>query len=282
MTASNDTASTLCFPDLPPVHTLAADELQRVARDDVQRMAAGTLLATVVRGFLSATLVARVLEAIDAPSSGFPETRPPVLRGVVYGRPLVAAGDVLDGYLDDASRFSDACARIFGTRPSLEARLAAALGSLSTRPTRLARDEGRDYGCATIRHLVEGDRIPMHYENETLDRPVMRRLRPRLDDAALLSFVVSIAGASQGGELRIYPGHHDTLGDHFIPRSGGDEGARRVLDRGSVTIDLAAGDLVVFDGGRYYHEVTQVHGARITLGGFMAPTRDGSEVLFWG
>jgi hypothetical protein len=42
------------------------------------------------------------------------------------------------------------------------------------------------------------------------------------------------------------------------------------------------GDLLVFDGGRHYHEVTRVAGrARWTLGGFLALGRDHRSIYFW-
>jgi hypothetical protein len=249
-------------------------------------MSRGESLGVVVRGFLPAALAATATAALDALGGTMPEIRSPIFAGVVYGRPLVAARDGVSEYLADADRCRSGLELLFGRDPSLEARLSRVLSTLGgSRPARTPRGaDGRAYAPATIRSLVEGDRLPLHYENETLDRPVMSELRGSLDLTTLLSFVVSLARPDAGGELRVYAGHFAGRGDDFIPRAGGDEGARQVLEAGGrTTLDLEAGDLVVFDAGRYYHEVTTIVGRpRVTLGGFLAPTRDGSEIWFWG
>ena len=43
------------------------------------------------------------------------------------------------------------------------------------------------------------------------------------------------------------------------------------------------GDLLVFDGGRHFHQILPVVGPRRrwTVGGFMAPTRDRTAWLRW-
>jgi hypothetical protein len=48
-------------------------------------------------------------------------------------------------------------------------------------------------------------------------------------------------------------------------------------------VPLSAGDLVVFDSGRFVHRVTAVEGARprLTLGGFLTERLDGRGVGYW-
>lgn len=273
---------------IEPLPRLAEVRLEDVERESgaIGSMSRGESLGVVVRGFLPAALAATATAALAALGGTMPEIRSPIFAGVVYGRPLVAARDGVSEYLADASRCRSGLELLFGREPSLEARLSRVLSTLGgSRPARTPLGtDGRPYAPATIRSLVEGDRLPLHYENETLDRPVMSELRSSLELTTLLSFVVSLASPDAGGELRVYAGHFAGRGDDFIPRSGGDEGARQVLEAdGRTTLDLTPGDLVVFDAGRYYHEVTTIVGRpRVTMGGFLAPTRDGSEIWFWG
>ncbi|MDQ3034098.1 MAG: 2OG-Fe(II) oxygenase [Myxococcota bacterium] len=271
-------------PPLPAVADVRIGEIERAA-GAIGSMSRGERLGVIVRGFLSAELVATATSALGALGGAMPEIRSPMFGGVVYGRPLVAA-DAMGEYLADASRCRDGLDRLCGRDPSLDERLARVLSILGGgRRARLPTGaDGRPYAPATVRSLVAGDRIPLHYENETLERPIMSELRDALDLTTLSSFVVLLARSDAGGALRSYAGHFAQRGDDFIPRSGGDEGARRLLEvDGCTTYDLEPGDLVVFDAGRYYHEVTTIVGQpRVTLGGFFAPSRDGSEILFWG
>jgi hypothetical protein len=50
-----------------------------------------------------------------------------------------------------------------------------------------------------------------------------------------------------------------------------------------MAISPRAGDLLVFDGGRYFHRVAKVKGSRIryTIGGFMMFDQPGETLLYW-
>jgi hypothetical protein len=64
---------------------------------------------------------------------------------------------------------------------------------------------------------------------------------------------------------------------------GGPEAAQVILaERGYIDVCPGVGDLLIFDGGRNYHLVTEVRrGTRWTLGGFIALTKEHERVLYW-
>ena len=51
----------------------------------------------------------------------------------------------------------------------------------------------------------------------------------------------------------------------------------------ALVIYVYAGELLLFDGGRYFHKVSPVEGsrARWTIGGFVGFTRDHERVVYW-
>jgi hypothetical protein len=134
-----------------------------------------------------------------------------------------------------------------------------------------------------LRILIEGGRLPLHYENETLRSPVMQALRPLLDLSTLMSFYIPLAMPLSGGILRLFRVNCLDGGDALIGRLGGDESALPYFEeRGFSVVLPRIGDLLVFDGGRWYHDVTPVvGGSRWTLGGFLAMTRDHRDVYYW-
>lgn len=249
-------------------------------------------MAVVVRGAYAGGPLAEAIERLQRGVEGIPVFRPhtsdrphPIRKGEVYGWPLVACEDSLDVYLDGAQRFDSFCADVFGQpmRPSV--RIAEIMGQLSGgRPVSLPHaPDGRPYCAATIRHLGEGDTLPFHYENESFHAPALRGVVGGLDRSTLMSFYVPMAHADRGGELRLYHVDCHEGRDNMIGRAGGNEYVREDFEREGYTVPPAdVGDLLIFDGGRIYHEVTPVSGERWTMGGVFAFTSDRRGVHFWG
>lgn len=255
------------------------------AGDVIGRMVAGSIAGIIVRGVLTAESAAELVRRLEPDTGALPVFRPPVFKGRVFGRPLVSATDGLSTYFDAAERFRVGAAELVADYPRLEQRIHDALTALAGgRPVGVPRSAGgRRYLAATIRVLIDGDRLPLHYENETLGRPVMNELRPALDLSTLMSFYIPLAVSASGGILRLFRTHCLDGGDSLVERLGGEERARAHFERrGFLRVLPGIGDLLVFDGGRWYHDVTPVEGgARWTLGGFLALTGDGSAVHYW-
>ena len=266
-----------------PIEELHATDLARGA-GTIERIFDGTIAGMIVKRVLDPERAAELVRRLEREGASLPTFRPPVFKGHVFGRPLVAA-DGLDGYLEDAARFRAGCAAIFPGYPDIEAAIDGALRALGapwsvTVPT---GTDGRAFLAVTVRVLVEGDRLPLHFENETFDRPVMAPLRPDLDASTLMSFYVPLATPPAGGLLRLFRTHCLDGGDSLIGRLGGEDPAREEFERRGFSFVLPeVGDLLVFDGGRWYHDVTPVEGGtRWTLGGFLGVTRDHTAVRYW-
>ena len=90
--------------------------------------------------------------------------------------------------------------------------------------------------------------------------PCHEQLRAISDATTQLSWYVVLALPDSGGELAIYLDEDTTV--HHRPQIG---------------------DLLLFDGGRYEHEVLPSAGAtRITLGGFARRSLAADRLYFWG
>jgi hypothetical protein len=274
-------ASEACDLPIAEVHVSVLDR----EAGAIERIFDGALGGIIVKGVLDPEGVAELVRRLGREGESLPTFRPPVFKGYVLGRPLVAAADGLDGYLDDAARFRAGCAAIFPEYPDLERSIDDAMralgGEWSVAVPKGA--DGRSYLAATIRVLVEGDRLPLHYENETFRSPVMDALRPELDTSTLMSFYVPLAIPRGGGVLRLFRTNCLAGGDSVVARLGGEDLAREYFERRGFSVVLPEiGDLLVFDGGRWYHDVTPVErGTRWTLGGFLAVTQDHAAIRYW-
>lgn len=101
--------------------------------------------------------------------------------------------------------------------------------------------------------------------------------------ADLFSYVLAFSVAEAGGELEVFDLRHG--GRPFRMAHGEDDASGLVLTGvDSVKFRLGAGDMLVFNSGRYLHRVTPVVGAttRWTACSFMAESRTGEHVYCWG
>jgi len=248
---------------------------------------AGNLDGVIVKQVFPAERVASVVERIRAAEVEMPIFHAPDGRkGLVYGWPLVASEGAFDDYLRRAAEFRAACEILFDGAGEPERTLTRALGSLAkgceVSVPRAA--DGRPFLPATIRFLSAGDLLPLHYENEVFNWPGLRdSLAARLDRATLMSFYVPLVVSDAGGELVLYRTTCNEGGADRIGRLGGDDAARPQFEsEGFEVLRPGPGDLLVFDGGRRYHEVTRIEGRdRWTMGGVMAFSRDHGSVHFW-
>jgi hypothetical protein len=126
--------------------------------------------------------------------------------------------------------------------------------------------------------------IHAHTANEFCDVwPAYAHLRDiaRMRDS--LSYFITAQAPEAGGELFLYDLDWDDTPDDVLALSMGparDELLERFPGR---TIALAAGDMVLFTGGRIWHRVVPVRGERprVTVGGFVAESHDGAQLFYW-
>lgn len=246
---------------------------------------AGVLDGVILKQVFPTERVAEAAERIASGRTELPIFQPPDGRkGRAYGWPLVANAGSLQHYLDMAERFRAVCSVLLGPEEpdrTLVDALAGLAGGCAVSVPRA--DDGRAYLPATIRSLVAGDLLPLHYENEVFGWPGMEALAPRLDQSTLMSFYIPMVLPDGGGELRLYRATCLNGGSAAVADLGGDAAARPHFERdGYDVLYPGPGDLLVFDGGRRYHEVTPVEGrTRWTMGGVLALSGDHRSIHFW-
>jgi hapalindole-type alkaloid chlorinase len=249
----------------------------------VQRMFSGEIGGVVVAEVLAPAACAAWVERLDAGAlPAAPARFAAEFEAFSIGPCLDQSEGDLEGYLSCVPPFEAALAGAIPGVDLLEHLLAAlarvAAGWIPSRPR---TGDGRRYGLVTLRRLPPGGLIPPHCENEQLPRAAYRDLRDRIDTAALMSFYLTLRPADEGGELAVHRFDHGATGDRV--QHGHSDVAAEVDRAERAVVRPAAGSLVVFEGGRRFHQVREVRGARSrwTLGGFLAPTRARDALHAW-
>jgi hypothetical protein len=243
----------------------------------------------IIRGVLSPETVEQVVSRLEngamkslylaRPTQGVDRKYKPI---EVYGQTLIGTSPSdLNKYFDCATAFRQECSILFQGHPGLEERIEAVLHGLSGLPVRVPKgpEEGQTYTPATIRALFEGDEMPIHAGNQLIRLPQSAHLNTLIDITDQFSYFIPITVPEVGGELIIY-----TL--EWNPEEKSEEKAvDPMLEQKyeSVAVAPNPGDMLVFDGGRYYHRVTPVSGSRPrrTIGGFMAFSKQHDAFYYW-
>lgn len=251
------------FHDVDPRDlAVPSDWLGKIFRDEIDGL--------VVRNALPTPLVEGAWEGCRR----LAPIRAPAFPGHTYGSVLVVA-DTLDAYFEAA----DAVRSELEAAGALAQVLASLRGLAGGAPVEVpTAADGRRYAALTVRVLEAGQDVAVHSEQWSWTS--MEHLRTLIDPSTHLSLYVPLVLPESGGELVVY--HRP----HAPPRLDGlsPEQARAMLEpHGSTRWNPGAGDLLVFNGGRFNHRVVEVGGARprVTLGGFAARSRDRTRVLLW-
>lgn len=228
----------------------------------LSELLSGQLHGLTLRGALPAARCAALVEALPhAPLSRHRllQGEPPVCS---YGH-MLAPSELEPRGADPAEYLRDAEADHPFFQP-LEPDLFALLAALTGLPVELATLHGRPCALATVRSLPPGRGIPLH--RDTYNRsPIWEALAPACDPTTRLSWYLALNEA--GGELQVCA---RSIGLEYGAAAAGDP------------VPLRTGDLVLFDAGRLFHQVSPAQGPRFTLGGFAAPDSDRRRLLLWG
>lgn len=142
--------------------------------------------------------------------------------------------------------------------------------------------DGREYAGATVRMLPPGHGIPVHCGNYFLGTPGYEELAPQILLEDQLSFFMPLATPRAGGTLRVYD---LSWGDPQTPTTEDEPYDGPAIAEGFPYQEFApeVGDLLLFDGGRWYHDVSTIEGPipRWTMGGFLGLTPDRSAWMRW-
>jgi hypothetical protein len=262
-------------------------DLADVARfpDAIRQMYDGTLGGLVIRNVYSPEFMDEVMARLAVRDADFPRTSFPArFKAHFYGRCLDGSDPLLDEYLQDAARFRDGLAPVFSGGAPFEARMEEMFRALAGgRAVQLPRfTDGRAYTPATIRILLEGGQIGTHCGNEAATRPAYTHLNTRIDPHDQISFFLTLQAPLGGGELIVYSLRWSDIDASRIV--GGRTQVDDLLrDAEWLPVRTGPGDLLLFDGGRYFHRVSAVEGSRIrwTIGGFMMFSLGGETLYYW-
>jgi hypothetical protein len=259
--------------------------------DALHEIFSGTLDVVIVRRAFPESTMREVVKALERGQHRFvvrPQEKPDLSEEqvVVYGDGInpnfvEGNGPPMDRYLANARDWRVACRELFAMGPDYEERMREIFAAMSGRrrvgvPNHL---DGRHYSPSTIRRIPPGHFAPFHVGNYFLYLEGYKHLATLIDMSDQISFFTTLLPAERGGEIEVYDVRFD------------DPRAREVSNREadypqfrSQAFPLGAGDLFVFDGGRFWHRVSKVIGDRVrwTIGGFMGFGLDRQSIYWWG
>lgn len=191
-----------------------------------------------------------------------------------------------DRYYDDRERVKEVYQDAFGF--DIHERVASVLKPMAhDLPMVAPTEDGRSYAPAQIRWWNPGQGgLPAHVGNE---------FRRELEDGAMshlvtvsqvtnhLSYFVILQKPEVGGALSVYDLIWEDYDTHEVPWQDCQRDDSWFEGVSCTKIDPEPGSLVVFGGGWRWHRVDPPQGpkARISYGGFCAPSVDEREIHFW-
>jgi hapalindole-type alkaloid chlorinase len=284
-------------------HEISAADLRKFpnAIEDIYR---GRYEGLIIRGVFDPETVAEVTRRVEHGAAPIERTILPT-QDKDQAPPVYTLGTLLmlerdeERYFAAAASFRAGCRVLFEGLPDFEERMTAVFGALAGgRAVEVPPGPGgATYTPATIRVLPEGKKIGLHVGNDFIHQPQARRLAACADVTCQLSYFVTLQTPEGGGELVIYGLEWSDIEKLRIERgesapkypgapSGSGSADRAVVlveHCDSMTLKPGPGDLLLFDGGRYYHRITHIQGSRprVTIGGFMVASTDGRTVYYW-
>jgi hypothetical protein len=254
--------------------------------DALREIYNGTRGGIVVRGVYSKDEMARVVARLDQSQEKFPQMLlPPSQKSYFLGLCLEGGDPSLSAYLQAAERFRQETLPVFDGMEPFEERVERLFRSVSGgRTVELARfGDGRPYTPATIRILPVGGQLAPHCGNEMFNRPSYTHLQTIVDEYDQISYFLTLQEAEEGGGLIIYSLKWTEVGaDNILPDGRSNVGS--LLGEAEwMEVRPSAGDVLMFDGGRYLHRVDWVGGGRTrwTMGGFLMFDQSGEKLLYW-
>jgi hypothetical protein len=199
-----------------------------------------------------------------------------VRYGTTLGCVLMAAGSDKERYFQSANRFREKLKTLFNT--NFEARVEAVLNKMSRgRKVEVAREnDERIYTPATVRFVYpnRGGMVP-HKNNDFLPNSYYDHLKQIAKMVDALSYFIIIDKPESGGDLVLYD--LPTEESMTLTKDLDLEKCPKIY----ITPDI--GDMIIFHGGNIVHQITDVTGqkVRITIGGFLAMSKDEQKFLYW-
>lgn len=208
------------------------------------------------------------------------------------GENIIFCDPNLQQYFNSAAIFREKWRTFLQEIFDVEERMDYFLSNLSNLPVHIPKGpQGETYIPVTIRKLPKGHEYSIHVGNEFLNKPASNHLRTLVDISNQLSFYIPLVCPEAGGELVVYGlewdgedifGRADANGNYYS-RFYNESHQLFHEQYGSMIFSPKAGDMVLFDGGRYYHSIVPVSGekTRITMGGFLSLSKKHDRIYYW-
>ena len=246
--------------------------------DLISRLRHQEIDGVIFRGFMPAEIVSsRARYLLENPDSMRSSYCP---YGRMYARTLVGVGHQLDRYFDDAQVFKEECDRLFEPEYNFQSRLEKLLREISgDRQVRVPQGPlGQLYSPTTIRWVQSGGAIAPHCESLYFEakNPEFEHLHQLAEETTQFSFFMPMALPEAGGNLMLY----DLDWQQFDLQTS----LAHIKSQSVPTkVNVAVGDLILFDAGRIWHCVSQVEGSnpRMTIGGFICFSQDDRTVYYF-
>lgn len=283
----------------PPFLYLPADQLDGHGQT-LAGIYDGSILGAVIQGLYTPEQVQTVIQralAHEAPPFKAQWPSYSMLEEPPYelGMALFSSSGELGPYLEKAAAQRAFYDELFEGMPPLQGSLERAFHALSggvTPELAPGSEYEEKYTPGTVRVMTPGGGLKIHVGLDLLEGiPANDRLRPLLDTSVQFSYFLTLQAVEEGGELVIYGLSYDEVrrraADPTIPVKPGalliqEQAAVYVRSRVRMAIRPQPGDLLVFNGGNWYHEVSDpVRQTRWTIGGFLAYTPDHARLLYW-
>lgn len=258
-------------------------------RGSLDQMLDGGMDGVHVRGVFGRSCMSAVASRLSAGLSDlvprpFPgreqEAHPPT---VIHRDLLTCPPDAIESYLGAVPQFRRGLRTLFEGYPDFESTILGVLGVLAgdAEVSVACTSDRRAFAPATIRTLTPGHDIFTHSGLDFLKGPTFEPIRGVVQASAQLSYLVVVQPPASGGELVLFDLRHGEQDEAGLV--GGMPPGLAVAWRRSEVVELEPGDLLVFDGGRIYHRVSEVGPGRprISMGGFVARAADRSRILVW-
>ena len=240
----------------------------------------------IIRNVIEEPQLSKIAETINSSNNNFKEETP---IGSMFGKSLVGAGTDLTYYFSETDPFSLWLEQLFGKKfESLVEKIFNQLsGDKNVSPPKTSNDTS--YKATTIRilHPKKGG-IRSHVGNEFIQKlPQYDELASTVKLEDQLSYFIVLQEPQEGGELVLYDLLYKDTPDHLIEDSAffniPDERDRALEAHNRMVVKPSAGDMIIFDGGRIWHKVSDLAGEvdRITIGGFMAFSNDNKSIYYW-
>ncbi|MCF8464376.1 MAG: 2OG-Fe(II) oxygenase [Flavobacteriales bacterium] len=132
--------------------------------------------------------------------------------------------------------------------------------------------------------------IDIHCGNQFFSQfpDVYQNLTASVDVKNQLSFFILLQKPDDGGELVVYDALWEDFEQGFVDRQTllSRKGFEVGVNDPSLLreqLKMSEGDLLVFQGGQFWHKVTEVYGSkhRITFGGFIGFSKTDESIYYW-